>query len=115
MTFFMTNNVGMLSRRGAKDQFSQYAYAAPVRVGCCVVKLLGAATKTSVRTDQSGSRGAAEEETVAATILFPPSIGIRKDDKFQLAGITMRVSAVQPQFDILGAHDHDETTLVHLS
>ena len=111
MTLFMTNNTGMLSRRGAQDIYSQFTYAAPVRTACCVVKLADLAKKTSVRTDQSGSRGSAEEDTVSAMILFPPSVRIRKDDQFEIAGMKLRVIGVQPRFDVFGGYDHDETTL----
>lgn len=115
MTFFMTNNSGLLSRRGTRNVFSEWTYTAPVSVDCAVVKLVDKVSKTSVRTDQSGSRGNAEEETTVANILFPPEVGIRLDDQFLIDGIKMRVIGVQPRHDIIGDHDHDEVTLEHLT
>lgn len=114
MTFFMTNNAGMLSRRAGANLYGEFTYATPVRVKCAVVKLIDKTAKTSVRTDQSGTRGNAEEETVQANILFPPSVAIKQGDRFVIAGISMRVTGIDQKFDILGAHDHDEVTLEHL-
>jgi len=115
LTFFMTNNSGQLLRRQTQNVFNEWTYAQPITVPCAVVALVDMVAKTAVRTDLSATRGTAEEETVMAKILFSPSINIREDDQFLIAGIKMRVDKIQPRYDILGRHDHDEATLEHLT
>lgn len=109
--FFMTNNHGILSRHLGRDQYSQFSYADPVRIACAVVHLVGQASKSSVRTDQSATRGNAEERTDTAVILFPISVKIAIDDKFQIGGQQLRVMGIEQRYDILGNYDHDEVTL----
>lgn len=114
ISMFLTNNFGMLSRRQSQNVFAEWTYAAAVRVPCAVVALVDKSVKTSVRTDQSASRGAAEEETVMATILFPPSVSLSIDDKFVIANINMRVDQIQPHYDVFGKFNHNEVTLEHV-
>jgi len=78
---------------------------------CAVVHLIGQVAKSSVRTDQSGSRGNAEEKTDQAVILFPIGVSIKTDDKFEIAGETLRVVGIEQRFDVIGRLDHYEVTL----
>ena len=105
------NNKGLLSARLGQNVYSQFAYAAPITVPCAIVHLKQKIAKTSVRVDQSASRGNTEEDTIVANILFPKTVVIREDDKFQIAGLTMRAVNVEQRFNVLGQLDHFEVAL----
>lgn len=104
------NTFGLLSPRQTQDIYSQYTYGRPVRVPCAIVEIKASVMKTSVRVDQSASRGNEEEQTVVATILFPKTVKIREDDKFQIANTTMRVMSIEPRFSVAGNLDHFEVS-----
>jgi hypothetical protein len=105
------NTTGMLSRRLAQNVYSEFTYAAPVQVRCAVVDFKEVIARTSVRVDQSATRGNTEELTMVAKILFPPSVGIQEDDEFEIMGKKMRVLAIQQRNNVLGQHDHDDVDL----
>lgn len=78
---------------------------------CAVVKLTQASEKTSVRTDSSASRGAAHEITADARLLFPPSSGVKIDDKVEVHGFSLKVISVFPRVSVTGRYDHDQVDL----
>ena len=73
-----------------------------------MVHLNGLAAISSVRTDQSASRGNAEERTEIAKLLFPSTVTIGLEDKFEILGHTLRVIKIQPRNSVLGRLDHYE-------
>jgi hypothetical protein len=75
---------------------------------CAVVKINTQHSKTSVRADSSASRGAAEEVTVAARLLFAPSVAIKKGDRVVVADIAVRVTEVMPRIGLDGRLDHNQ-------
>lgn len=105
---FIPNTTGMLSRANGRDVYGQFQWSAPAQVRCAVVHLNKLIQKTSVRTDSSASRGNAEETIATAKILFPTSVAIGAEDKFEIQGFKMRVTAIEPRRSVLGKHDHNE-------
>jgi len=105
---FIPNTRGRLSRKVGNNVYNEAVFSEPKTVECGVVHLRGAAQKTSVRTDSSASRGNAEEVVAAAKILFQPHIEIGLGDRFEIAGLTLRVTSIQPRIAVTGQHDHNE-------
>jgi hypothetical protein len=104
----LPNTTGSLSRKLAKDVYAQLSYAAPVTVPCSIVHLTTKAIKTPVRADSSATRGNAEEEVSVSKILFPTTVTIGYDDKFEIGGVALRVIGVEQRRDVLGNLDHFE-------
>lgn len=102
------NTFGMLSRFTGMNGYSEPSYAAAVRVPCAVVHVNKIVAKTSVRTDQSASHGAIEETTSVSKILFQANVAIGIEDKFEILGVKLRATGIQPRNTVLGALDHNE-------
>jgi hypothetical protein len=103
---FMPNTTGLLSRHTGRNQYSEPAFAAPIAVPCAVVDTLHKVQKTPVRADSSASRGASEEQLAAYKVLFPKTVSIGINDKFQIDGLTLRVIGITPRRSVLGMLDH---------
>jgi hypothetical protein len=73
-----------------------------------VVKLPLTSQKTPVRADSSASRGAADEDVIQGILLFKPAVAIAMGDRIQISGMELRVASLQPRWNVLGRHDHDE-------
>ena len=109
---FVPNNRGKLFRQNGKNVFNEVQWLPGRTVLCGVVELNDAAVKTSVRTDSSASRANAEETTATAKILFPGNVTITKQDRFEIAGITLRATKIQPRWSVAGILDHYEVDLM---
>lgn len=83
---------------------AQMGKARPAK--CSIVKLELASNKTTVRVDSSASRGYAKEDTVAARLLFPATEEISVGDRIDIAGMAVRVAAIQPRHSLTGQLDH---------
>jgi hypothetical protein len=105
---FRPNTTGMLTARLGTNIYGERTYRLPVKVPCAIVTDLSSIGKSPVRSDSSASRGAAEETTSVAKLLFPANVTIGKDDTFQIAGMSLRVIAVQQRFSVFGVLDHLE-------
>lgn len=107
---FLPNTSGMLSSRAraTRDVFGQITYTDPVEVRCCIISLDTKTLKTPIRADASASRGASEDLVVVAKILFSPDTGIAQEDRFEIAGVMLRVIGIRPRNDIFGTPDHIE-------
>jgi len=105
---FTPNNRGNLSTRIGSNKFGESQFSAVVSTPCAVVRLKADIKKTAIRTDASGSRGAADETVSIAIILFPSYVTIGLGDRFIIGGDTLRVMMVQPRYAISGKLDHYE-------
>jgi hypothetical protein len=74
--------------------------------GCTVLLLRAQGQRTSVRADSSASRGASDEPIADARLLVGPDTAARLNDRIELLGLQLRVTAKEPQLDIFGAIDH---------
>lgn len=108
---FIPNTFGMLSRHLGRNEFSEFLYAAPVKTPCAVIDFQAELAKTSVRVDQSGSRGNIEEDTIVAMLLFTSKVKLVPNDRFEIMGYQLRVRGVQPRLSTLGKLDHYEVTM----
>ena len=82
-------------------------------VKCGIVHLKTADETTSVRTDSSASRSAAEEIINQAKILVPADVAIKKGDYFKVHGIELRAFKVEPRIAVTGRLDHYEVDFEH--
>jgi hypothetical protein len=105
---FVPNTFGMLSRRSIKNAYGEYSFAAPVRVPCAIVHSTRKNLKTPVRADSSASRGAAEEKIAVSKLLFPKTVAIDTNDKFEIDGKVLRVIGIEERKNVLGQLDHFE-------
>ncbi|AMB48265.1 hypothetical protein [Methylobacterium sp. AMS5] len=103
---------GMLSRLTGHNRTGEPIYGAPAPARVGVIHLLRNVAITSVRTDGSASRGAAEENTASAKILFEVDTAPRLGDRFVIMGQTLRVESLEPRLDVFGSLDHYEALLV---
>lgn len=107
---FIPNNTGMLSRRLSNNLYSEISYDTPIRVECGVVRMPVTAQQTSVRADSSASRGAADEITSNARILFTVNVSPQINDRFEIAGFKLRCVSREPRYSVAGILDHYECT-----
>jgi hypothetical protein len=105
---FIPNTTGLLARRIGTNIYGESTYRKPITVQCAIVTDFAPISKTPVRSDSSASRGAAEEATAVAKVLFPARVAIAPEDRFEIAGLSLRVIAIQKRFSVLGALDHLE-------
>jgi DNA-binding transcriptional regulator/RsmH inhibitor MraZ len=77
-------------------------------VPCAIVHSTRANLKTPVRADSSASRGAAEEKVAVSKILFPKTVAIDTNDKFEIDGKILRVTGIEERKNVLGQLDHFE-------
>lgn len=110
MPFYATIDCAV-SRRSGNDVYGQPAWGASQPARCSIVKFDLSATKTSVRTDSSASRGNAREIEAAVRLLFPSFTEIAVGDRVQVLGANLRVLTAQPRYDIVGNLDHHEVDL----
>jgi hypothetical protein len=105
---FRPNTTGLLTRKLGRNIYGEPTFYPAKTVPCGIVDNLDQLAKTPVRSDSSASRGAAEEATAVAKILFPANVVIGKDDVFAIQGLTLRAIAVQKRFSVAGVLDHLE-------
>ncbi len=63
---------------------------------------------TTVRTDSSGTHGAAGEQTADVVVLASPKTRVTLDDVLVVHGNRLRIEVIKPRFDAGGRHDHNE-------
>jgi hypothetical protein len=70
------------------------------------VKLEFSSTHSTVRTDSSGSRGAADEAMGNVIILCVPATKVRLDDQLVIDGHQLRVTKTHKRYTPTGVLDH---------
>lgn len=109
---FIPNTTGVLAALTGNSIDGSPTFGTPATVRCGLVRLAEADEKTSVRTDSSASRGAAEEKIIKrGKVLFPASVTVAHGAKFTIYGVIMRVVSVEPRIAITGELDHHECDL----
>lgn len=112
LSMFRPNALCQLSRQSEETTvYGQTKLLAPKETNCAVVWLESQATKTSVRTDSSASRGNAREETIKSRMLFPTYVEIDKGDKVEIYGLALKVESVFPRHNVNGQFDHWQVDL----
>lgn len=110
---FMPNQKGQFQRATGRNIDGEETYADPVNFALAVVRLAAAAEKTSVRSDSSASRGAADVMTADAKILTKTTLEV--DDLVLFNGATMRVVGTHPRYTVAGQLDHYEVAMEHFA
>jgi hypothetical protein len=88
------------------DLYGKPVFGDPIKEKCAIVKLDVVAMKTTVRADSSASRGAADELTSMARILFTNTSKVQIGDKIIVAGQDLKVLSKFPRYSIDGEFDH---------
>lgn len=91
---------------GATDIYGQRQFGAPRREKVVVIKLIDIETHSTVRADQSATKGSAQEENALATLLFPAASKIKVDDRVQVNGMDLLVRQKSPRYDTEGEISH---------
>lgn len=111
---FRPNQIGSLERRTGFDVNARPAYAAAVPLPLAIVHDKDIKQKTTVRSDSSASRGAADEVIVDGVILVPKHIQIKIEDRITIPLGVYEVKSVEPRYSVFGALDHTECGLERL-
>lgn len=91
---------------GRTDLFGNATLAPAVPSMCSIVKLITRESNVTVRADSSASRGAAQESTAEAVLLFSPAQKVAINDVVDVIGYRLKVTAVHPRISINGRLDH---------
>jgi Mg2+/Co2+ transporter CorC len=103
---FRPNISGVLRRRGGFDKFGQPLWLAPVSVRCAIVELTSSIKDVNrgVRQDDSNN----ERRDAQAIILLEKGSSPEIGDRFEIQGLTLRVSSAHKRYTIGGVLDHFE-------
>lgn len=71
-----------------------------------LVKLEHLIKKSAQDSDGSGSKNASEESMIIAKILLSPTESISRGDKVVVAGMSLRIETMWPDYDTSGRFDH---------
>lgn len=80
--------------------------SAGIPIGLAPVTLERKLQQTSIRTDKSGSKSHAEEETTNGRFLLEPIVEPQEGDVLVFEGRSYRLIVVFPQHDMLGTINH---------
>jgi len=105
---FLPNNRCELHTLSGTNVYGEPIWSVLRSVPCAVVSLNRQELQTSVRADSSASRGAALEPVSMGKILFPAAIAVQSGDRITIQGFGLRISAIQPRWDVNGKLDHWE-------
>lgn len=103
---FRPNKDCIVGKTGAMDVFGQRTTSVLKRERCSIVKFDIQNLQSSVRADSSASRGAAQEEVADILILLTANTVAVIEDTLTVAGRTLKIASMEPQYNILGKLDH---------
>ncbi len=83
-----------IERQTGHDLYGKPTFGAPVTVRCAPIRLEQDIKKTSIRTDKSGSQGAADEDIAVARILVEAKADIKRGDRVVCRGVILKVHTV---------------------
>lgn len=110
---FMPNQTAELRPRTGRNRDGEETYGESREIGISIVALARQAVKSSVRSDSSGSRGAAEIMTSDGKILSTEEPSV--DDRITIRDVPYRVIGLHPRLTVMGQFDHNEIILELLS
>lgn len=108
---FRPNQLCWVSQQRETNVYGEPVYDEPYLHEIGIVKLVGGADKTSVRSDSSASRGASEESLAMSKILFSKRRNPGVGSKVGYGAFTMRIAQVHPRYSVYGQLDHYECDL----
>lgn len=107
--FRPNQNCTIIAKTGS-DVYGQPITSVKSRERCAVVRLVNTNQASSVRADTSATRGNAKEVVTDSLILLAKTTQAAFDDLIQVAGMTLRIVSMRPQFNVRGELDHYEAT-----
>lgn len=97
------------------DAFGEIEHSTWKKARCGIVRLELETSRTSVRTDSSGSKGGALEDDVTSRLLFPAGVSLAANDKVRIKigreTFTLTVTSIFPRHAISGRLDHWQVDL----
>lgn len=106
---FRPNMTAQIMRKQAKrDIHGREQFDPMVPVPIALVRLSEMVEESSVRADQTASRGSADQEVLQAKFLVSPHLAVSKGDVFIISGRNVEVAAIHPRVDIFGKPHHQE-------
>jgi hypothetical protein len=109
---FQPNLVGTLKRLTGRDVHSRETWSDPIDCPFGPVNLDVGSQKTSVRSDSSASRGAADEiATMNAKILIAPFVQVAIGDRFEFDGMIFKITTKHTRRSVTGVVDHFECAM----
>lgn len=103
---FRPNVRAKASKLQGTSVYGKREYSDWFSVDIGIVKLEKSSSKTSVRTDSSGSRGSAREILADARILLPSYTNLNTGDRLQIHGMLLTVESITPRYSVMGHFDH---------
>lgn len=108
---FCLNKQGTIERKQARrDVHGREFFDDPVVIELSVIKLKQFVETSSVRADQTASRGSADQTVMDAMLLVAPTLAITAGDVIEVDGYRIEVSGIHPRYDVLGNFEHKEIT-----
>lgn len=101
----------MLSKKQGLSASGREQFAKAVPIGVSIVHLRQSFTATSVRTDQSGSKGRAEETLSDGRLMVDARHPVALGDLIEFDGISYRISSKHPRYAMDGRLHHTEVDL----
>ena len=95
-----------VEKSNGHDVYGQPAFAPGRKAKVCPIKLKFSTQHTTVRTDSSGTHGAADEAVADVVLLALPAAQIGEGDRLVINGHKVKVTAVHPRYEVGGRLDH---------
>lgn len=95
-----------IERPSGYDDYGAPTFGTPVQVFCAPIRLEQDIQKTSIRTDKSGSQGAADEDIAVARILVEAKADIKRGDRVVCRGVILKVNTVYQRVTFHNTIDH---------
>ena len=111
MAILFANIPATLHRKIGFDLKGKPIWSAAAQIKVAIVTLRGKIEKTSVRADSSASRGRAEESRVDGTVLVPPGVVIKFEDRLTVMNVPYEVASVFPRIGLNGVLGHNQVDL----
>src|SRR5690554_906322 len=93
---FFPTNIALLRRRTGYTPAGRPQFGSPITIGISPIRIETSLRDTSIRTDKSGSKSRAEEDTFRGRILIEPTVTFAVGDLVEFAGQKMRIVSKFP-------------------
>jgi hypothetical protein len=105
-TTFQPKTPMTIQTQNGYDEFGRPAFKPAVKVFCTPIRFEIRQEKTSVRTDKSASKSAAEEPKAMARLLVHPDAVIKNGDKVVCRGVALKVIEVFERVTLFNSRHH---------
>ena len=109
---FRPLHTGYLSKPTGYDSKGNAVYGVETPARFSIVKYKQVVEPTSIRTDKSGSKSRAEEQTYDIQLMVDPKVKISANGRYRVFNNTYRVIKVFPRYDMAGMLHHHQVDLM---